>query len=304
MPVTATTGSRRHPVVGRRRDRRTPRCEGGTPPPATRMITPPLPGPRRLTSPPASRNRTAQFAWGAVVVLLMGVIGLVDLRPHRSAGDPAGGTADRRRAGRGHPAGQGSALGLRCRRRRRRRHCTDGPHRPAGPAPPAAGRETRGALRGGRVLPILCSGAVAIDRGPVPLRALHRPEEHAVGPAVGLPRHQTVQLRGIPLRQPLPGLHRRRAVLGRHSTPMGRSPASPPSPRPQAAAGLPLRHRPSTGSTAGSYPFVDVGNRLVTSTSAFSPAVLAKQSQAAIAAGLGQAERPHRRRPSWPQPTS
>ncbi len=38
----------------------------------------------------------------------------------------------------------------------------------------------------------------------------------------------------------------------------------------------------------GSYPFVDIGNRMVTSTSGFSPAVLLHQSQSAIAGGLTQ----------------
>ncbi len=42
----------------------------------------------------------------------------------------------------------------------------------------------------------------------------------------------------------------------------------------------------------GSYPFLDIANRMTASTSAFSPAVLAKQSQAAIAGGLTQADNP------------
>lgn len=44
--------------------------------------------------------------------------------------------------------------------------------------------------------------------------------------------------------------------------------------------------------TAGSYPFIDIANRMVTSTSGFSPAVLVHQSQAAIAAGLTQSDTP------------
>jgi Domain of unknown function (DUF929) len=47
----------------------------------------------------------------------------------------------------------------------------------------------------------------------------------------------------------------------------------------------------SSGST-GPLPFVDIGNRLVTSTSAFSPALIIKQPQAAIAAGLTQPSEP------------
>ena len=50
--------------------------------------------------------------------------------------------------------------------------------------------------------------------------------------------------------------------------------------------------RAGTGSVAGSYPFVDIGNQMVTSTSAFSPAVLVSQSQSAIAGGLSQADNP------------
>jgi len=50
--------------------------------------------------------------------------------------------------------------------------------------------------------------------------------------------------------------------------------------------------RYGTPLTTGTYPFVDIGNRMVTSTSGFSPAVLVKQSQAAIAGGLNQADSP------------
>jgi hypothetical protein len=45
-------------------------------------------------------------------------------------------------------------------------------------------------------------------------------------------------------------------------------------------------------SVAGATPFVDIGNRMVTSTSAFSPAVLARQSQSTIAGALSQADDP------------
>ena len=46
--------------------------------------------------------------------------------------------------------------------------------------------------------------------------------------------------------------------------------------------------RPGTSASPGTFPFVDIGNRMVTSTSGFSPAVLAKQSQGGVAAGLTQ----------------
>jgi hypothetical protein len=44
----------------------------------------------------------------------------------------------------------------------------------------------------------------------------------------------------------------------------------------------------SSSGPPGPLPFVDVGNRLVTSTSAFSPALLVKEPQATIASGLTQ----------------
>jgi hypothetical protein len=50
--------------------------------------------------------------------------------------------------------------------------------------------------------------------------------------------------------------------------------------------------RRGSGASPGTYPFVDIGNRMVTSTSAFSPAVMVKQSQAAVAGGLSQADNP------------
>jgi hypothetical protein len=50
--------------------------------------------------------------------------------------------------------------------------------------------------------------------------------------------------------------------------------------------------RPGPTASPGTFPFVDIGNRMVTSTSGFSPAVLVKQSQAAIAGGLSQAGDP------------
>ena len=42
------------------------------------------------------------------------------------------------------------------------------------------------------------------------------------------------------------------------------------------------------GASPGSLPFIDIGNRMVTSTSGFSPAVILRQSQAAIAGELSQ----------------
>jgi hypothetical protein len=47
-----------------------------------------------------------------------------------------------------------------------------------------------------------------------------------------------------------------------------------------------------TGSGAGAFPFVDIDNVMVASTSGFSPAVIDGRSQSAIAAALGQAGNP------------
>ena len=49
---------------------------------------------------------------------------------------------------------------------------------------------------------------------------------------------------------------------------------------------------PGTGRGSGSYPFVDIDNTMVASTSGFSPAVIVGQSQAAIAGGLDQTTDP------------
>ncbi len=46
------------------------------------------------------------------------------------------------------------------------------------------------------------------------------------------------------------------------------------------------------GTLPGAYPFVDIGNKLVTSTSAFSPTLLVRQSQGAIAGSLAHAQAP------------
>ncbi len=46
------------------------------------------------------------------------------------------------------------------------------------------------------------------------------------------------------------------------------------------------------GSAAGSFPFVDIGNLMVTSTSGFSPGVIVGQSQATIAGDLSQPSAP------------
>jgi hypothetical protein len=50
--------------------------------------------------------------------------------------------------------------------------------------------------------------------------------------------------------------------------------------------------RPGTTASPGTFPFVDIGNRMVTSTSGFSPAVLVRQSQEGIAGSLNQAADP------------
>jgi len=60
----------------------------------------------------------------------------------------------------------------------------------------------------------------------------------------------------------------------------------------QAATVAHYGQRPGTPASPGTFPFVDIGNRMVTSTSGFSPAVLIKQSQGGIAGGLTQSTDP------------
>jgi hypothetical protein len=51
-------------------------------------------------------------------------------------------------------------------------------------------------------------------------------------------------------------------------------------------------NRYATGTDSGTYPFVDIDNLMVASTSGFSPAVIEGRSQDAIASALGQAGDP------------
>jgi hypothetical protein len=60
----------------------------------------------------------------------------------------------------------------------------------------------------------------------------------------------------------------------------------------QALAVAHYGQHPGTSVSPGTFPFVDIGNRMVTSTSGFSPAVLVKQSQSGIAGGLSEATQP------------
>lgn len=59
-----------------------------------------------------------------------------------------------------------------------------------------------------------------------------------------------------------------------------------------AQAALVGRYGASTGAPTGSLPFVDIDNRMVASTSGFSPAVLVGTSQSAIAGQLTQPDQP------------
>jgi hypothetical protein len=51
-------------------------------------------------------------------------------------------------------------------------------------------------------------------------------------------------------------------------------------------------NRYATGTDSGSFPFVDIDNLMVASTSGFSPAVIEGRSQGSIASALGQAGDP------------
>jgi hypothetical protein len=59
-----------------------------------------------------------------------------------------------------------------------------------------------------------------------------------------------------------------------------------------AQAALVNRYDPTPGVPTGAIPFVDIGNRMMASTSGFSPAVLVHLPQATIAGDLSQADQP------------
>ena len=59
-----------------------------------------------------------------------------------------------------------------------------------------------------------------------------------------------------------------------------------------AQAALVNRYDDTPGVPSGSIPFVDIGNRMIASTSGFSPAVLVHQAQATIAGDLSQSDQP------------
>ncbi len=288
------------------------RTGGGSPPrrPAGGSAAgghPPKTGARsRLPGRPSPGNRTARFAWGAVVVILVAVVVLIvyaltdapvtQLTVHRATTS----SSVMAEAGQGprSPSSTPSAAPP----------PTPSSWPPTGAqrsAAPQVGGQARGPLRGGRVLPVLRRGAVAADRGPVPVRPLQPAQEHAVGPALRLPRHPDLQLRGGHVHQPLPLLHRRGAVLGRPGRPGGLRPDRHPHARPRR------RWCPATAV------------RVASSGRAARTAPVRRRGQPAGDVDLGVQPCAHRQRapghhrlrarpsrpipsprPSWPQPTS
>ncbi len=102
-----------------------------------------------------------------------------------------------------------------------------------------------------------------------------------------LPGHPDLQLRGDVLLQPVPRIHRSRAVLRRRQRPRCLHPNRQAQPA-QSIVVSRYGTSPPPGAPSGSLPFVDIDNQMVTSTSGFSPAVILRQSQAAIAGDLSQ----------------
>ncbi len=231
-------------------------------------------------------SRTARFAWVAVIVLLVGVIALV---VYALTGTPATQAAVRRTpaptalvASLGHvPQSVFDSVGV------------DAPDTPLVAPTPLEGQPPLQAdgrpevlYVGAEFCPFCAVATVAADRGAVPVRALHRARQHAVGPGVGVPGHPDLQLRGVDLHQPVPDLRAGRALLRPRPPPRGRSPASPTSTRPRRRWWPATARPPATRVGTGDLPFVDIANRMVATTSGYSPAVLERQSQATIATDI------------------
>ncbi len=238
------------------------------------------------TSPPA-RNRTAQFAWGAVAVILVAVIGLVT---YALTDPPVTQETVRRTAASPDVVAQLAKI-------------------PPSVFDAVGGTATNTPLAAPSVLsgqPLLQSGGkpevlfvgaeycpfCAAERWPL-IVALSR-----FGHFTSLKNMQSAQLSVFPGTQTFSfvgstytsrylafsGVELYSDAVDDHGS-FGRIATLSP-----AQAMVVARYGSHPG--AGSYPFLDIANRMTTSTSAFSPAVLAKQSQAAIAGGLDQADNP------------
>ena len=173
-----------------------------------------------------------------------------------------------------------------------------------GQPPLTSSGQARGPLRRRRVLPVLRRRAVAAHRGPVPVRALRHPPQHAVGPTLGLPGHPDLQLRGHDLLQPVPDLHRRRALLRRRQRRRRLHPDRHAHPG-QSALWPATAPRPEPDGDRGHFPFVDIDNRMVDLHLRVQPGgASCGQSQSAIAGALEPDRTTRPARPSWPRPTT
>ncbi len=108
-------------------------------------------------------------------------------------------------------------------------------------------------------------------------------------------------VRGLHLHEPLPHLRRRRAVLRHASSRRDVRPHRHLDPG-TGGGGDPLRE--PARSARRSIPFVDIANRMVTSTSGFSPAVLVQAVPGGHRRGPGPGPATRPARPWWPRPTS
>ncbi|MGO8871206.1 MAG: DUF929 family protein [Acidimicrobiales bacterium] len=245
------------------------------------------PGPEQAGRP--SRNRTARFAWAAIAVLLVGVIGLV---VYALTGSPA-----TERSNRPTPASGAVVAAV--------SHV------------PAAAFDAAGATDAGTPLV-----SPTVLTGQPPLQADGRPEVLWVGaefcPFCGAERWPLIvamsrfgHFTGLGDMQSsntsvFPGIQTFTFVDASYASPYlaftgvelysdapdaggAYTPIARLSPS-QAALVARYGTRPGTG--AGSLPFVDVANRMVTSTSGFSPAVLVGLSQATVAGQLAEPAQP------------
>ena len=219
-------------------------------------------------------NRTARFAWGAVAVILVGVVALVVYAltdPTRRRGWCTGPPTVEPTWSRQLtkvPASVFDAVGVTAPDTR-----WWPPTVLTGQPPLQSSGQARGPLRRRRVLPVLRRRAVAADRGPVPVRALRRPHTTCSRRQLSVfPDIQTFSFVGSDLHQPVRHLHRRRAVLRRRRRPGRLHPDRHAHPG-QAALVARYGTGRRDGRGPGTFPFVDIGNPMVTSTSGFSPAV-------------------------------
>jgi hypothetical protein len=238
-----------------------------------------------LPDPDAPPNRTARFAWSAVVVILVAVIALVvyaltgpttlKAGVHRVV-TPAGVVTALAHV----PSSVSDAVGV---------TAPDTPLVPptlrAGQPPLTAGGRPEVLYVGAEFCPFCGS-----ERWPL-IVALSR-----FGHFTGLRNMQSAQLSVYPGLQTFSFLHS--SYSSRYLSFVGVELYSTQVTAQGAFARLATLTPAQSalvgryGSKSGSLPFVDIDNRMTTTTSGYSPAVIAKQSQGAIVGELDQADSP------------